>query len=97
VAARAQVDEVSARLVTMSDAMRGSIGQLASIVDSLSRIAASLGQRPEKSVPPAPRAPEPDKTGSQALLSELRELISDADVANLDQAEPPAKRGGGAG
>ena len=97
-ASRAHTDEVSARLAMMSDAMRDSIGQLASIVDSLSRIAASLGQRPEKA-DAAPRAPAPvaDNRDARTLLSELRELISDADVANLEGAEPSGKRGGGLG
>ncbi|HUN50775.1 MAG TPA: hypothetical protein VMU42_06655 [Candidatus Sulfotelmatobacter sp.] len=93
-AGRAHTDEVSARLAMMSDAMRDSIGQLASIVDSLSRIAAALGQRPERSES-APHLPSAatDTRDARMLLSELRELISGAD----DVAEPSGKRGGGLG
>jgi chromosome segregation ATPase len=93
IADRAPIDEASARFTVTADAMHESINRLASVVDSLSRFATSFGQRPKSNE----TAPVPDKAGSQALLSELRELISDADVANLYMAGPPGKRGGGTG
>jgi hypothetical protein len=87
-------NEVAQRLASSSDAVRDSIGRLASIVDGLSEIATALASRAELAEGPIPQLPSPPVVEERDLMRDLRDLMRDVD-ADLGEHGLRAERKGG--